>query len=328
MVALASSGVRLMPSMPSTMAPATTNTKKRQTLATNARHGGDPGAGPGRARAVPRPGWRRGRGGGGSPWRRSGRRERHQDDDQDAQRPHDQVRHRRRGVRADPELDQEVVEPATALVDLRGWCSDVRSPSPPGQERRQGGVRSRPVFCPRIRLMTTLARTHVAARRNVAPVRLHPGRRHARWCPSSAWSWSTRPPAALLLAQGDDPKTFLKKQGLFVVLGVITMVVVAADRLPAARTGGQHPLLADRAGPAGRVRRSGAAPRAPRAGSAWALAAPALRVRRPGPDPGRGVVLRAPRRRRAGLARRLPPADHGRASRSSWCCCSPTSGRR
>ena len=34
MVALASSGVRLMPSMPSTMAPATMNTKKRQTLAT------------------------------------------------------------------------------------------------------------------------------------------------------------------------------------------------------------------------------------------------------------------------------------------------------
>ncbi len=30
-----------------------------------------------------------------------------------------------------------------------------------------------------------------------------------------------------LLAQGDDPKEFLKKQGLFVVLGVITMVVVA-----------------------------------------------------------------------------------------------------
>jgi rod shape determining protein RodA len=30
-----------------------------------------------------------------------------------------------------------------------------------------------------------------------------------------------------LLAQGDDPKTFLKKQGLFVILGVITMVVVA-----------------------------------------------------------------------------------------------------
>ncbi len=30
-----------------------------------------------------------------------------------------------------------------------------------------------------------------------------------------------------LLAQGDDPKTFLKKQGLFVVLGGITMVVVA-----------------------------------------------------------------------------------------------------
>ncbi len=30
-----------------------------------------------------------------------------------------------------------------------------------------------------------------------------------------------------LLAQGEDPKTFLKKQGLFVVLGIITMVVVA-----------------------------------------------------------------------------------------------------
>ena len=34
MVALASRGVRLMPSIPSTMAPATTKTKKRQTLAT------------------------------------------------------------------------------------------------------------------------------------------------------------------------------------------------------------------------------------------------------------------------------------------------------
>ena len=30
-----------------------------------------------------------------------------------------------------------------------------------------------------------------------------------------------------LLAQGEDPRTFLKKQGLFVVLGVIVMVVVA-----------------------------------------------------------------------------------------------------
>jgi rod shape determining protein RodA len=30
-----------------------------------------------------------------------------------------------------------------------------------------------------------------------------------------------------LLAQGEDPKTFLKKQGLFVVLGIIVMVVVA-----------------------------------------------------------------------------------------------------
>jgi rod shape determining protein RodA len=30
-----------------------------------------------------------------------------------------------------------------------------------------------------------------------------------------------------LLAQGEDPKTFLKKQGLFVVLGCITMVIIA-----------------------------------------------------------------------------------------------------
>ncbi len=34
MVALARRGVRLMPSIPSTMAPATTKTKNRQTLAT------------------------------------------------------------------------------------------------------------------------------------------------------------------------------------------------------------------------------------------------------------------------------------------------------
>jgi rod shape determining protein RodA len=74
--------------------------------------------------------------------------------------------------------------------------------------------------------MTTLARTHVAARRNVPP-----------------FDWilvvATLAVSAIgvlmvytatrgsLLAQGEDPKTFLKKQGLFVVLGFITMVVVA-----------------------------------------------------------------------------------------------------
>jgi rod shape determining protein RodA len=74
--------------------------------------------------------------------------------------------------------------------------------------------------------MTTLARTHVAARRDVPPfdyilviatllvsvigiVMVYTATRGS------------------LLAQGDDPRTFLKKQGLFVVLGIITMVVVA-----------------------------------------------------------------------------------------------------
>ncbi len=74
--------------------------------------------------------------------------------------------------------------------------------------------------------MTTLARTHVAARRSVPPfdfilviatllvsaigvVMVYTATRGS------------------LLAQGEDPKTFLKKQGLFVVLGVLTMVIVA-----------------------------------------------------------------------------------------------------
>ena len=74
--------------------------------------------------------------------------------------------------------------------------------------------------------MTTLARTHVASRRNVPP-----------------FDWilliATLAVSAIgvlmvytatrgsLLAQGEDPRTFLKKQGLFVVLGFIVMVVVA-----------------------------------------------------------------------------------------------------
>jgi len=74
--------------------------------------------------------------------------------------------------------------------------------------------------------MTTLARTHVDARRNVPPF---------DWILLVATLavsvvgvvmvyTATRGP---LLAEGADPKTFLKKQGLFVVLGFITMVVVA-----------------------------------------------------------------------------------------------------
>jgi rod shape determining protein RodA len=74
--------------------------------------------------------------------------------------------------------------------------------------------------------MTTLARTHVAARRNVPPFDL------VLLIATLLVSvvgvvmvyTATR---GSLLAQGEDPKTFLKKQGLFVVLGVITMVVVA-----------------------------------------------------------------------------------------------------
>jgi rod shape determining protein RodA len=74
--------------------------------------------------------------------------------------------------------------------------------------------------------MTTLARTHVAARRNVPPFDL------ILLIATMLVSvigvvmvyTATR---GSLLAQGEDPKTFLKKQGLFVVLGVITMVVVA-----------------------------------------------------------------------------------------------------
>ena len=74
--------------------------------------------------------------------------------------------------------------------------------------------------------MTTLARTHVASRRSVPPF---------DWILVVATVavsvigvimvyTATR---GTLLAQGDDPRTFLKKQGLFVVLGFIVMVVVA-----------------------------------------------------------------------------------------------------
>jgi rod shape determining protein RodA len=74
--------------------------------------------------------------------------------------------------------------------------------------------------------MTTLARTHVATRRNVPP--FDPILLVATLLVSIVGVvmvyTATR---GSLLAQGEDPKTFLKKQGLFVVLGVIVMVVVA-----------------------------------------------------------------------------------------------------
>ncbi|HEX4176661.1 MAG TPA: rod shape-determining protein RodA [Acidimicrobiales bacterium] len=74
--------------------------------------------------------------------------------------------------------------------------------------------------------MTTLARTHVAARRNVPPFDyiLVVATLMVSTIGVIMVYTATR---GALLAQGDDPKTFLKKQGLFVVLGVITMVVIA-----------------------------------------------------------------------------------------------------
>ena len=74
--------------------------------------------------------------------------------------------------------------------------------------------------------MTTIARTHVAARRSVPPFDfvLVLATLLVSFIGVVMVYTATRGP---LLAQGDDPKTFLKKQGLFVVLGIITMVVVA-----------------------------------------------------------------------------------------------------
>jgi rod shape determining protein RodA len=74
--------------------------------------------------------------------------------------------------------------------------------------------------------MTTLARTHVAARRSVPPIDyiLVVATLLVSAVGVVMVYTATRGP---LLAAGDDPKTFLKKQGLFVVLGIITMVVVA-----------------------------------------------------------------------------------------------------
>jgi rod shape determining protein RodA len=74
--------------------------------------------------------------------------------------------------------------------------------------------------------MTTLARTHVATRRNVPPFDLIlVGATLAVSVIGVVMVYTAT--RGSLLAEGDDPKTFLKKQGLFVVLGIIVMVVVA-----------------------------------------------------------------------------------------------------
>ena len=74
--------------------------------------------------------------------------------------------------------------------------------------------------------MTTIARTSVAARRSAPPFDfvLVAATLLVSFVGVVMVYTATRGP---LLAQGDDPKTFLKKQALFVVLGVITMVVLA-----------------------------------------------------------------------------------------------------
>ncbi len=74
--------------------------------------------------------------------------------------------------------------------------------------------------------MTTITRTHIAARRSLVPfdVILVVATLLVSAIGVIMVYTATR---GDLLAQGEDPKTFLKKQGLFVVLGVITMVVVA-----------------------------------------------------------------------------------------------------
>jgi rod shape determining protein RodA len=74
--------------------------------------------------------------------------------------------------------------------------------------------------------MTQLTRTHVATRRNVPPFDLVLVTATLLVSVIGVVMVYTATRGSLL-AQGEDPKTFLKKQGLFVVLGVIVMVVVA-----------------------------------------------------------------------------------------------------
>ena len=74
--------------------------------------------------------------------------------------------------------------------------------------------------------MTTLARTHVATRRNVPPFDLILVIATLLVSIIGVVMVYTATRGSLLAA-GDDPKTFLKEQGFFVVLGIITMVVVA-----------------------------------------------------------------------------------------------------
>src|SRR6185437_2210713 len=82
-------------------------------------------------------------------------------------------------------------------------------------------------------------------------------------------------------------------------------------RLPPLGIGGEHPLLVDRPLAAGCVRRRLERPGCRPLVQPGPAPDTALRVRRPRPHPGHRLLLRAPRRRRPRLARRLPPPDHG-----------------
>ena len=148
--------------------------------------------------------------------------------------------------------------------------------------------------------MTTLARTHVASRRSVPPfdLILVVATLLVSVIGVVMVYTATRGP---LLAQGEDPRTFLKKQGLFVVLGVITMLVVAIfdyRRLEPLATVLYWLIVLSLVGVF--VVGSNAA-------GSGALVQPGpaaiatLRVRRAGADPGRGVVL-LPRHEEEGLA--------------------------
>ncbi len=149
--------------------------------------------------------------------------------------------------------------------------------------------------------MTTLARTHVAARRNVPPFDLILLIATVLVSVIGVVMVYTATRGSLL-AQGEDPKTFLKKQGLFVVLGVITMVVVALidyRRLESVATILYWLIVLALLG----VFVVGSS--AQGAGALVQLGpttAAAVRVRRARPDSGGGVVLRAATRGGSGVA--------------------------
>ena len=146
--------------------------------------------------------------------------------------------------------------------------------------------------------MTTLARTHVATRRSVPPfdLILLTATLLVSIIGVVMVYTATR---GTLLAQGDDPKTFLKKQGLFVVLGIITMVVVALidyRRLePIANILYWVIVLAL----VGVFAIGSSAQGAARWFSLGPVAVATIGVRRAGPHTGRGDVLRRGARKKA-----------------------------